>query len=54
MEATKRATGRHIEYEPNWEYSVRIYISLCTIAPLMLQWCTSSVCTINIDTYRLQ
>ncbi|EDV23768.1 uncharacterized protein TRIADDRAFT_57299 [Trichoplax adhaerens] len=42
MESSKRVSGRHIEYEPNWEFSVRIYITLCIIAPLILQWCTSN------------
>ncbi|RDD37274.1 E3 ubiquitin-protein ligase UBR2 [Trichoplax sp. H2] len=43
MESSKRVSGRHIEYEPNWEFSVRIYITLCIIAPLILQWCTSNL-----------
>ena len=40
----KRATGIHVELEPEWQRDFEIAIRLTYILPLVIKWCESDVC----------
>ena len=43
MDSTKRATGNHIEMEPDWHKGFNFQLNIAEILPLILKWSKSDV-----------